>query len=155
MWTDYRLVDYLQNKRVHTVQSFNAYIFNTHLIHDGFFFNNSFFTKSLSMQWVYRKQTRWLIITEIKHKAMNKQEVKEFNTAEIAKKWTDLQTSVQCPCWSANKNNTSLNRWAINDMYIICFHISIIHTVINKWKYSLNLMLVDEIVHVQSISLLH
>lgn len=92
-----------------------------------FFFNNSFFTKSLSMQWVYRKQTRWLIITEIKHKAMNKQEVKEFNTAEIAKKWTDLQTSVQCPCWSANKNNTSLNRWAINDMYIICFHISITH----------------------------
>lgn len=52
-----------------------------------FFFNNSFFTKSLSMQWVYRKQTRWLIITEIKHKAMNKQEVKEFNTAEIAKKF--------------------------------------------------------------------
>lgn len=133
---------------------------------DGFLFYNSFFAKSLSMQWVYKKQTRWLIIAKnqtesdqqtswgqssiwqryqrngriYKHCTMYK-----FNLAEKSKKWTDLQTSYNVQVDQQTKITPIFcrlewmisHKWHVHNLFPYFFYTQI-HCSINKWKYSLN-----------------
>lgn len=129
-----------------------------------------FIIHSLQNHWACsectkNKQDGWLL-QKIKQKAINNRvEVKEFNLAEISKKWTDLQTCTMYKFNLAEKSKkwmdlqTSYNvqvdqqtkitpifcrlewmishKWHVHNLFPYFFYTQI-HCSINKWKYSLN-----------------
>lgn len=109
-----------------------------------------FIIHSLQNHWACsectkNKQDGWLL-QKIKQKAINKRvEVKEFNLAEISKKWTDLQTLYNVQVDQQTKITPIFcrlelmisHKWHVHNLFPYFFYTQI-HCSINKWKYSLN-----------------
>lgn len=132
---------------------------------DGFLFYNSFFAKSLSMQWVqktnkmvdyYKKSNRKRSTNELRSKSSIWQRYQrngriykhctmyKFNLAEKSKKWTDLQTSYNVQVDQQTKITPIFcrlewmsHKWHVHNLFPYFFYTQI-HCSINKWKYSLN-----------------